>query len=398
MRVALSALLLLPGKRGGVEIYFRSLISSLAQLDQENEYIILTNEESFRDLDLPYSNFRKVLVNFSPKSLSLLPRRVVRKVKHILIGRQYQTTFKEDLLAEKVDSLGVDLIHHPFGVIYPLSLSSSNILTFWDMQHEFFPEFFSDDVMFWRKRHYRPSVQLAKYIIVASNFTKETLIANYRVSPDKITTIYIGVGPEFQQRISPDQITKLRAKYGLGNRFIFYPAATFPHKNHIRLVHAFKLLCDKIKDVQLVLTGAEMTNEANLRAVIKALGLEEKVKRLGYVPIQELPVFYAAASLMVFPSLFEGYGIPLIEAMHVGCPIISSNAGSLPELAEDAAIFIDPMDVEAISLSLCRLLTERDLAGELVARGRRRATKFSWQEAARKTIEVYETVRSSGRS
>lgn len=393
MRIGLNALALRPGRIGGTETYFRNLVSSLAHVDQENEYIVLCSEESFHSLELPASNFQKLLVSVPSKPVAQLPKRILRKARHLQRGQRFATSFQEDLLAEKIDRLRIDLIHHPFGVIYPLSVSSASILTFWDMQHEFFPEFFSEDIILWRKRNYRSSVDLARHVIVSSKFTQETIISNYGISPDKITTIYFGVGPEFQQPIGLDQIAKLRAQYGLCDRVIFYPAATFPHKNHIHLLQAFKMLCDRTQqEVQLVLTGAEMTNEDNLRLAISELGLQRQVKRLGYVPAQELPAFYAAAAMMVFPSLFEGYGIPLIEAMAVGCPIICSNVTSMPELVGDAALLVDPMDVDGISRSMFRLLTEKELADDLIVRGQHQSGKFSWRQAASKTFRLYEAV------
>jgi glycosyltransferase involved in cell wall biosynthesis len=393
MRVGLNALTLRPGKVGGTEVYLRNLIAALAQGDQENEYLVLCNAESFHSLRMPRSNFQNTLVTIPSRPLLQLPKRVVRKVKNVLRGRRPLTGFQGDLLAEKLDSLGLDLIHHPFSVIYPLSTSTPAVLTFWDMQHEFFPQFFSDSVLTWRKGNYEPSVELARRIIVSSHFTEATLTAQYGVPPGKITTIYFGVGPEFQQPIGLGQIAELRAKYGLSDRLVFYPAAIYPHKNHIRLLHAFKRLCDRLgTDMQLVLTGAEMTGEAALRQTIQELGLERQVKRLGYVPASELPALYAAASLMVFPSLFEGYGIPLIEAMTVGCPIACSNASAIPELVGDAALLFDSLDVEAIASAMFRLLKEKDLVDDLTARGRRQSAKFSWRVAADQTADLYQAA------
>jgi glycosyltransferase involved in cell wall biosynthesis len=393
MRVGLNALTLRPGKVGGTEVYFRNLIAALAQGDQENEYLVLCNAESFRSLRMPHPNFQHALITVPSRPLLQLPKRVVRKVKNVLRGRRPRASFQEDLLAEKLDALGMDVIHHPFSVIYPLSISTPAVLTFWDMQHEFFPQFFSDSVLAWRKENYEASTELARRIIVSSHFTEATLTAQYGVSPGKITTIYFGVGPEFRQPIGLGQIAELRAKYGLSDRLVFYPAATFPHKNHIRLLHAFKRLCDRLgTDIQLALTGAEMAGEADLRQTIQALDLERQVKRLGYVPASELPAMYAAASLMVFPSLFEGYGIPLIEAMTVGCPIACSNASAIPELVGDAALLFDPLDVEAIASAMFRLLKEKDLVDDLTTRGRRQSAKYSWRAAAGQTADLYRSA------
>jgi glycosyltransferase involved in cell wall biosynthesis len=392
MRIGLVILLFEPGNMGGVETYLRNLISHLAQVDQENEYIILINQKAYLDLELPSPNFKKVVIQPPSNLLTLWPKRITRKLKYILVGRRHQTTFIEELLAEEISRLDLDLLHHPFGLIHPLSNSLPTALTFWDMQHEFFPEFFSEYEIQWRERHYKPSVHLAERIIVASNFTRETLTSRYGIGSERISLIYFGVGSEFQKPISPQQTAELKKRYDLSDNFIFYPAATYPHKNHIRLVQAFKMVYDKIKDVQLVLTGAAMTNEAELQAAIKDLNLEKRVRRLGFIPSGDLPVLYAAASMMVFPSLFEGYGIPLLEAMSAGCPVISSNACSLPELAGEAAMLIDPLDVEAIAEAIVCLWQDRDLANQLVLLGRRQAAKFSWPEAAKQTVEVYKAV------
>jgi glycosyltransferase involved in cell wall biosynthesis len=396
MRIALNALQLQPGKMGGVEVYFRNLVKALAQVEGDNDYVILTNPGVEHRLTLNRRNYLEINLDLAPTGRLLLLRRAKHKLLQLVRPSPYPISFQDSWLSNKIQQQNIDLIHHPFSVLYPLNNVPPGVLTFWDMQHETYPEFFEESTINWRQKKYRPSAEMASHIIVGSNYTRQTLVAEYGVPPGKITTIYFGAGPEFYRPISPTQIANLRARYKLADSVIFYPAATYPHKNHLTLLLAFKLLCKKSsQNIQLVLTGAEMWYEMKIQAAIKELGLQKSVRRLGYVPATELPIFYAAASMVVFPSLYEGYGIPVIEAMAAARPVVCSNICSLPELAGNAAIVIDPLDETAWASAMFEVLMSRNLSEQLAKRAQLRSMEFSWVKAAQKTLDVYENVADS---
>jgi glycosyltransferase involved in cell wall biosynthesis len=377
---------------GGVEFYFRNLLSALAAANYQHEFTIVLNKEAFDVLDLPGHRFEKYLLP-EIDSKRLFYYRVKHRSKRLFFKKQWRRLPREEWLHTQIRQLKPDVTHHPFGFMKPIEdVSTETVLTFWDMQHEYFPQFFSEYELNLRQRLYRPSVEAATYIIAPSKYTQQTLIERYQVEPEKVSVVYFGVDPEFPVTVSHQKICQLREKYQLGEKIIFYPAATYPHKNHIRLIKAFVLLARHISDVQLVLTGAAMSNEARVQSAIRSSGVEHRIKHLGFVPRNEIPIFFAAARLLAFPSLFEGYGIPVLEAMHAGCPVVCSNICSLPELVGDAAITFDPTDEKAIAEAMLAVFSDDSLSATLVKKGLAQSEEFSWRVAAQQTLKIYESV------
>jgi glycosyltransferase involved in cell wall biosynthesis len=237
---------------------------------------------------------------------------------------------------------------------------------------------------------YAPSSRKARRIITDSQFTRETLVHKFRLPAEKIIPIHWGVDAAFRPEVSPVEVERVRRKYHLPPLFAFYPASTWPHKNHPRLAEAMSLLQSKYhSDCKLVLCGRPEWGHSAMLAALATHHLQQDALILGYVPAEDLPALYHAASLLVYPSLFEGFGIPLVEAMSCGCPIVCSNVTSLPEVAGDAAVLVDPYDVEGLADAMARVLDDNDSRADLIARGLVRARHFSWKQAARQTIQVY---------
>jgi glycosyltransferase involved in cell wall biosynthesis len=300
-------------------------------------------------------------------------------------------TLHYDVLKPFLNRVPLDVIHHPFTVLNPRGLATSSVLTFWDMQEEFFPEFFSATVLRWRQRMYRPSAEEATRIIVSSEFTKQCLVERYRIVPDKIDVIYTGYGPEFRVIDDPEDLDQVRQKYGLSRPFLYYPAASWPHKNHRTLLAALRILCDRNDfDGQLVLTGIAMQAHGDMLRDIERLGLGERVKILGYLPYGELPFLYNLARLMVFPSLFEGFGIPLVEALACGCPVVCARAASIPEVVGEAGVTFDPLSAEDMADKVNSVWQDDGRISDMKIRGRERARIFDWETTARKTVATYE--------
>lgn len=381
MNIGLNAISFVPGKIGGMETYFRNLVDWLRRLDTENRYLLLCDRRfagEFPDLG---ERFRVREVNYAKPSLRWFTRGVLRN------------TLNVDILKGEMRGLGVDLIHHPFTVVTPPGTRIPAVLTFWDMQHEFFPEFFNPLDLRKRRRIYRASTEEAAQIIVSSRFTEECLVERYGIPAEKITVIYTGYGREYRVLDDVQGLRQIRTKYGLDRPFIFYPAATWPHKNHKNLLAAFRILKESHRfDGELLLTGIAMQAQDEIIAEIGRLGLSGSVRLLGYLPAGELPCLYNLARMLVFPSLFEGFGIPLVEAMACGCPVVCSTATSLPEVAGDAGALFDPRDPEQIAQTVWSVWNDDALRCGMRERGLARARLFTWEETARKTMEVYRKV------
>jgi glycosyltransferase involved in cell wall biosynthesis len=333
-----------------METYFRNLVDRVQAIDLENEYLILCDRRFTREFPLVNPKFRLEYINYAKPSPAWFLRGVVRNL------------FNRDMLAGRMNMVTADVIHHPFTVLTPPDIALPSVLTFWDMQHEFFPEFFSRTELLKRQRLYRASAERATQIIVSAAFTKECLIDRYGIVPEKIEVIYTGYGPEYRPVDTTPELAALRDNYGIYRPFLLYPAATWPHKNHKRLLAALKLMREQYAfDGTLVLTGIAMQSHSEIQTEISRLGLTDIVKILGYLPAAELPGLYNCARMMVFPSLFEGFGIPLVEAMACGCPVACSNTTSLPEVAGDAGVTFDPLDSEAMAASIWSAWNDEEL-------------------------------------
>lgn len=379
MHVGLNALDLFPGRAGGIETYFRNLLAALQDLPPgDDRYTLLCLRPVAAELPVTSSAFRvREYACGRPSAGWLLRRSLLR-------------AGGPDVLAPVVNRLRLDVVHHPFTTINTPGLRAPAVLSFMDMQHEFFPENFTPAELRRRRRAYRASVAAAARVIAISNHVKGTLVNVYGVDPAKVDVVHFGSAPEFRPVDDPARIAAARRRHGLERPFLFYPAASWPHKNHVALLRALRLLLDRGRfDGDLALSGIAREAHGVVGAEIARLGLRERVRILGYLPARELPDIYAAAELLVFPSLFEGFGLPLLEAMACGCPVVCSSATSLPEIAGEAALLFDPRSPEELAERIAEVLEQPETRRRLRAAGLARAAEFRWDRAARETVEVY---------
>ena len=269
------------------------------------------------------------------------------------------------------------------GYIHPDLMPLTNVLVMPDIQHEYCPEFFPGRELDERRRLYTQSAHRAAHICAISEFTRQTLIERLGIAPERVTTTRLAADPIFEPG-SPARGDHRRVldRYGLpSGQYLLFPGNTWPHKNHQGAVEALRVLREAYGlDPLLVCTGSPKGAEGELRAKIRAAGLEARVRFLGYCPTSDMPALYEGAAALVFPSLFEGFGIPLLEAMWCDCPIVCSNTTSLPEIAGDAALLVDPRSPEDLAHAMSRVLTDTATRQALIERGRRQVTGFSWQE------------------
>lgn len=362
----------------GLSNYVRHTLTHLLRLDADNEYVILLGP-ALRD---------------HLASVGLLERRNVRPViTSILFMSPYQQV-SVPLLARHLPH--ASLFHYPHFDL-PVLVHPRSLVTIHDLNHITFRDYF--DSLRRVKRSYsawatRLTVAKARHIITVSDTTKRELLRRFRwLDPEHVSVIGSGLNSAFQSSVDPDRIEAFRRKFHLGgDRYILYVGTHRAHKNLDRLFEAYgKLRRQSSFTHKLLLVGSSKAKE-KLEQTIAAYGLNGSVLPLGYVAEEELPLAYRVADAFVFCSLSEGFGMPLLEAMASGLPIVTSNVGAMAEIAADSAVLVDPLSAEAIAEGLTRVLSCAGLRHDLIERGQRRVRTFTWEEAARKTLQVYEMV------
>jgi glycosyltransferase involved in cell wall biosynthesis len=354
MRVALPLLTLVPGISGESETYARELCRALGRVGA-NEYEAL-------------------VPTLAPDAGGGLPTVVATgyRASRSTPGRlraMAAAAMRPGALRRMLE--GADAVHYPLTVPVP-PVERPTVLTLLDVQHLDLPDLFPRGERFFRRLAYDRAARRAGQVIVISGWVKERVVERLGLPPDRVHAIHLGVDPE---RFSP--VPDVRRE-----PFLVYPARPWPHKNHARLLEAFALLRRERPELRLVLTGVGHD----------PAGLPEGVEARDGVPPEELASLYRRAGALVFPSLYEGFGLPPVEAMACGCPVACSSAGSLPEVVGDAAVLFDPLDPEAIAAGVSEAL---ERASELSERGLSRAKTFTWDATARAHDRVYELATSA---
>lgn len=373
MKIGIVALTWQPGKSGGVETYFRNLLEALQEIDRINSYCVYIPQGIDSDLKLTSSNFRLVKVDVSPK---LIRDRVRRRLG---VADPLSERLRKFLKNERLD-----VVHFPLQIMFPMGLQEKTIVSCMDIQQEYYPEFFSLEELNARRLAYQPSLEGADLVISISDFTKKTLEEKYKIGAEKVRTVYLSHDDEL--------FVPSRKRPKPGKPYFYYPAATWPHKNHASLLKAFALVKNKYPNTELYLSGIAKSKNQEIAMLEQELGIQGYVKKLGYLDTSEMPAIYQNATGVVFPSLFEGFGIPLLEAMACGCPVAASNTTSIPEVAGDAAIYFNPADPQDIASKMELILTDRNLREALHAKGLERVKDFSPRIMATQTLNVYEEV------
>lgn len=376
------------GKWGGVSVYTCRLIRAIATHSKKHHYSVLirlSELEHWDDRKWP-ENMR--LVVLQPKHLG---NRVIRYVKQ-LIQKCIPSYRSKSYLAHQIDALKLDLLHYPRTTIWPLDIDTPCVLTFFDLQHKYYPQFFTEMKLQRRGETYPVSVKKAEKVIIPSKFTGATLAENYKVVSEKMVHVPVGISEEFYPR-DADEVRNVKSKYSLPDKFLFYPANPWPHKNHARLMAALRIY-ENVYDCRLKLVVSGKLRHENRRAEEFAIaaGVADQLIDLGFIPISDLPGLYGAATALVFPSLFEGFGIPLLEAMACGCPVVAANATSVPEVVGDAAVLFDPFDPGDIAEKIYQVVSDKLLRKDLAARGKVRAQQFSWAQVIENLENVYQRV------
>ncbi len=378
MIVALDTNCILPGRVGGIESYVIGIIEALlGNAPWVQRLILLTrteNNEAFRHFrsnrcaatlqNRPILNGKPV-TNWA-QALTAHPEEATRLLHH----------FQQDKL-QLLQREKADVIHFPGGALNPMRLNLPAVLTLHDLQHRRFPQYFTDAERHNRETYWNESARCADAVVTSSDFTATDIANQLALSPGKLFVATPAVRRMFHDPPHPDAVNTVRHKLQDGTHFILYPAAPFAHKNHDRLLKAFAAIGHEDEDLaqtHLILTGGGQA-ESNLPKRVAALGLQGRVHLMGRVSDAELRALYALALGMIFPSEYEGCGLPLIEAMAAGCPVAASNVTSIPEIVGDAALLFDPSSESAITSAIRKLVRDGPMRSTLAARGLARAAQ-----------------------
>ena len=288
-------------------------------------------------------------------------------------------------------------ITHFFNVIIPPRIEGKVINTIHDLTFYLYPETIGEKHLKFLQENIRRSAQRPDKIITISQSSKDGLIEKLEVDPAKIEIVYPGVDSSFfQNQLNHIDLQALRSKYQLPDQYILYMGTLEPRKNIERIVDAFA--CFKQNntsisaDYKLILVGKKGWLYEPIFEKVRGYGIEKEVIFTGYVEEQDKPYLYQMASLFMFPSLYEGFGMPVLEAMAAGVPVITSNTSSLPEVAGDAAILIDPYDIEGMAMAIEAVLCNEAMRQELIHRGYNQVKKFNWDDSAQKLYRIYKEI------
>ena len=354
----------------GVGTYVRNLIRQLGRIDQDTEYVLLCQNDDCNITNELGENFRAV-----PDS-----------AKQYSLQEQLSVPFK-------IFRASPNLFHTPHYIL-PILTPCRSIVTIHDCIHLLFPQYLRNRLehtyaytMFWT------AVHKANRILTVSETSKRDILKLFDLPEEKVTVIYNAIDERFYREPSEENLIRVRERHQLHDRFLMYSGNVKPHKNLELLINAFSLLRkDGLDDLKLLITGSEISKYAPLRRAVHRHNIHQHVRFLGYQSEETLAILYRLADVFVFPSLYEGFGLPPLEAMASGTPVVVSNVSSLPEVVGNAGILVDPYDARAIADGISQVICDDTLRQELKVRGVIRARSFSWKASVAQIHKIYKEV------
>ena len=361
----------LPNRVGSGQYCYKLLIS-LHEIDKENNYIIYLPQDPTSDL----------------------PRESDSWHYKIIKGRTLWTLIA---LSRKLffDKEKPDVFFSPTHYL-PLYVPCPSVMSILDVSYLHFPKLFKKRDLYQLKLWGRYSIGKAKKIITISKSSKNDIIKAYNVSEDKVVVVYPGVKSETNSKIKMQNSKLLKEKFGIDRDYILFVGTLQPRKNIEKLIEAFSRLKTKdlgLKtDLGLVIVGKKGWMYEDILNAPKKFGITKRVKFLDSVTDEDLPSFYKNAICFALPSLYEGFGLPILEAMKYGCPVLTSNVSSLPEAGGEAALYCDPEDVDDIARNLESIIQNSELRKKLIEKGYQQIKKFSWEKTAKETLKIIEEL------
>ncbi len=358
-------------ERAGIGRYARELIRAQSRLDRVNEYRLLVPRDAHDELlafEWP-SNFSIVRAPFTERMLAVLWHRArVPLPVELFIGR-------------------IDVFYSP-DFLLPPTWARRKVVTVHDLSYVRLPGCFPAPLKRYLDRAVPRSLERADLVLADAESTKRDLLDIYRVPPERVEVLYSGVDARFCSRVNPADQARVRAKYKLERPYLLSVSTVQPRKNYVRLINAFaRLITDPPSEICLVIAGGNGWMYEKVYRTVEELGLQDRVSMLGFTPDEDLVSLYRMATLFVYPSLYEGFGLPVAEAMACGLPVVCSNASSLPEVGGEAVLYFDPCDVDAMANAIQRALVDEDLRMGMRTKGWEQVKPFSWERAAEGLLE-----------
>lgn len=365
-------------EKTGVGYYAKNLIHALAKIDYENDYFLFG---IFYDC-FP-KNWKKAMIPKAPNfklhqknSLTWLVRKKWEK------GGKY----KEKLLGE------IDLLHCTAYTMPPVT-KPKVIVTIHDLSCFVYPHYHTEANYHFITRNVHQAARKASFIIADSISTQREISRFLHTPEEKMKVIYLAAGDRFKEKLSPTSIAQIKKKYNIRKPYFFTVGSLEPRKNLANALIAYKALLEIGKyDYQFVISGGKGWKNELLYQLLQKLNLDDYLVFTGYVPEEDLPALYQGAEAFVYPSFYEGFGLPVLEAMSSGTPVITSNTSSLPEVAGDAAILVNPGEIFDLYEAMESVISKPSLREELKLKGLKQSKKFSWEKTAQQTLEVYRHV------
>ncbi len=357
----------LHGRKSGVGYYTENLLAGVMKLAPQHDYVLFSN----RKMD-------------DTKRLAH---------ERVYGGRHFpvRAAWMQAVLPGTLRHVQPDLCHFT-NYLAPVAVSCPYVVTMYDMTLYIMPRYHRFKKLLLDRTLIPLVARRAGAIVTISESAKADIVRHLRVPAKKVKVVPGAVSPAFAPVTDPEKLEAVRTRYGLCGPFILYVGTIEPRKNLVRLMQAFDQLKKRGLPHKLAIVGQPGWQCAPIFAEVERLGLKRDIVFTGYVPFEDIPALYSAAESMAFPSLYEGFGLPVVESMACGTPVVTSNSSSLSEVADEAALLVDPLSVDQIADALHRLHKDEPLREELSRLGRERAAQFTWEASARAALQVYDEV------
>ena len=365
----------------GVGTYIRNVVRNLGRLDCESRYLLIGAASKVEEIGPLPPNFHTVPLTAPERSLKGY--------------RAFRSAVKR---------LECDLVHVPNLFSFPRALPCPYVMTVHDMLEHMSQS--REQKEFWQSLQFqltRRTLSGAVKIFAVSNFTKNEIVKLFGIPAERIEVIYNAIDERFLHGHATAADRELIAqRYQVTYPFLLYAGKISPHKNVVRMIEAFSALKTELgkealyPDLKLIIIGDDLSGNPDLRRTVVRSGVQNDVRFLGFVPIEVLRIFYDEAKVFIFPSLYEGFGLPPLEAMAHGTPVVTSNVSSLPEVVGNAAVLVNPENVFEIMRALHKVLIDQTLRDRMKERSYQQANRFSWEKSVRRILDVYRTVAEGG--
>ncbi len=353
----------------GTRTYTLGMVNELLKMDRENEYFFYITSRS--------NNLRSLFPQDNVVFRHVVPHSRMIRIPFSLPIR---------LAMDSIDVFHCQYMGPPYATI-------PYVVMMHDIIHEYLPEYYPRYLRFMMRMLYPISARRASRVLTVSESSKRDIVKYFRIPEEKVIVTYNGVSDDFCPVKNRDKIRNTLEKYGILDNYILYVGRLEPRKNLPRLIRAFHALKkEKRISQKLVIVGMKYFKYEEIYTTVEELNLKNDVVFTGRVEDNELPLFYSGARLFVYPTIAEGFGLPPLEAMACGSPVITSNTSSLPEIVGDAGILVDPYKINDLAEAMYRVLSDESLRKGMKAKGIERAKRFSWEYTARMTIEVFQEV------